>query len=137
MYSLKKGTQSLLSPDFDPDTVQWIPTNHPFSTTARDINEYLAQTNVHQKHGVPFRIKAKHEVMQRKLEALHSVKDCTQYFKRNLLSPFILLECFACRTLAHFRSLLILVLTSLNFSGKEYLLFCMFIVFDTLFRFGI
>ncbi|KAL5568435.1 hypothetical protein UlMin_025010 [Ulmus minor] len=45
MYSLKKGTQSLLSPDFDPDTVQWIPANHPFSTTARDIDEYLAQIN--------------------------------------------------------------------------------------------
>ncbi|KAL5567466.1 hypothetical protein UlMin_024041 [Ulmus minor] len=68
----EKGIQSLLSPDVDPDTVRWIPTNHHFSTIARDIDEYLAQTNVHQKHGVPFRIKAEHEAMQRKLEALQS-----------------------------------------------------------------
>ncbi|KAL5552673.1 hypothetical protein UlMin_040074 [Ulmus minor] len=67
-----KGIQSLMSPNVDFDTVRWIPVSHPFATTARDIDEDLAQINVHQKHGVPFRIKAKHEVMQRKLEALHS-----------------------------------------------------------------
>lgn len=59
--------------DVDPDTVRWIPANHPFATTASDIDEGLAQTNVYQKHGVPFRIQAEHEALQRKLEALQNV----------------------------------------------------------------
>ncbi|KAF8377952.1 hypothetical protein HHK36_031341 [Tetracentron sinense] len=59
--------------DVDPDTVRWIPANHPFATTVSDIDEDLAQNNVYQKHGVPFRIKAEHEALQRKLEALQSV----------------------------------------------------------------
>ncbi|KAK7409849.1 hypothetical protein VNO78_00209 [Psophocarpus tetragonolobus] len=59
-------------PDVDPDTVRWIPTNHPFATTATDLDEDLAQNNVYQKHGVPFRIQAEHEALQKKLEALQN-----------------------------------------------------------------
>ncbi|OAY50312.1 protein MULTIPLE CHLOROPLAST DIVISION SITE 1 [Manihot esculenta] len=65
---LKEGDS--VPPDVDPDTVRWIPANHPFATTASDIDEGLAQNNVYQKHGVPFRIQAEHEALQRKLEAL-------------------------------------------------------------------
>ncbi|KAJ9186303.1 hypothetical protein P3X46_001893 [Hevea brasiliensis] len=65
---LKEGDS--IPPDVDPDTVRWIPANHPFATTASDIDEDLAQNNVYQKHGVPFRIQAEHEALQRKLEAL-------------------------------------------------------------------
>ncbi|CAJ1973111.1 unnamed protein product [Sphenostylis stenocarpa] len=59
-------------PDVDPDTVRWIPDNHPFATTATDLDEDLAQNNVYQKHGVPFRIQAEHEALQKKLEALQN-----------------------------------------------------------------
>ncbi|KAL9261482.1 MULTIPLE CHLOROPLAST DIVISION SITE 1-like protein [Drosera capensis] len=65
---LKEGDP--FPPDVDPDTVRWIPANHPFVTTSSDIDEGLAQTNVFQKHGVPFRIRAEHEALQKKLEAL-------------------------------------------------------------------
>lgn len=68
---LKEG--DMIPPDVDPDMVRWIPANHPFATTASDIDEDLAQTNVYQKHGVPFRIQAEHEELQRKLEALQMV----------------------------------------------------------------
>lgn len=67
---LKEGDS--IPPDVDPDTVRWIPANHPFATTVNDIDEDLAQSNVYQKNGVPFRIKAEHEALQRKLEALQS-----------------------------------------------------------------
>ncbi|KAF5740977.1 hypothetical protein HS088_TW11G01059 [Tripterygium wilfordii] len=67
---LKEG--DLIPPDVDPDTIRWIPANHPFATTASDIDEDLAQNNVYQKHGVPFRIQAEHEALQKKLEALQS-----------------------------------------------------------------
>ncbi|CAI9115274.1 OLC1v1016132C3 [Oldenlandia corymbosa var. corymbosa] len=67
---LKEGDS--IPPDVDPDTVRWIPANHPFATTASDIDEDLAQNNVYQKHGVPFRIKAEHEALQKKLEALQN-----------------------------------------------------------------
>lgn len=60
---LKEG--DLIPADVDPDTVRWIPSNHPFATTAGDIDEDLAQTNVYQKHGVPYRIQAEHEALQR------------------------------------------------------------------------
>lgn len=53
---LKEG--ETIPPDVDPDTVRWIPANHHFSTTSSDIDEDLAQNNVYQKHGVPFRIQA-------------------------------------------------------------------------------
>lgn len=68
---LKEG--DAVPPDVDPDTIRWIPANHPFATTVSDIDEDLAQTNVYQKHGVPFRIKAEHEALQRKLESLQNV----------------------------------------------------------------
>ncbi|XP_019235780.1 PREDICTED: protein MULTIPLE CHLOROPLAST DIVISION SITE 1 isoform X1 [Nicotiana attenuata] len=67
---LKEGDS--VPPDVDPDSIRWIPANHPFATTASEIDEDLAQTNVYQKHGVPFRIQAEHEALQRKLEALQS-----------------------------------------------------------------
>lgn len=67
---LKEGDS--IPPDVDPDTVRWIPANHPFATTTCDIDEDLAQNNVYQKNGVPFRIKAEHEALQRKLEALQN-----------------------------------------------------------------
>nr|DAD41862.1 TPA_asm: hypothetical protein HUJ06_016185 [Nelumbo nucifera] len=67
---LKEGDS--IPPDVDPDTVRWIPANHPFATTVSDIDEDLAQNNVYQKHGVPFRIQAEHEALQRKLEALQN-----------------------------------------------------------------
>ncbi|KAK4744425.1 hypothetical protein SAY87_010737 [Trapa incisa] len=76
-YQWKRPTVFLregdtIPPDVDADAVQWIPANHPFATTSTDIDEDLAQTNVYQKHGVPFRIQAEHEALQRKLEALQS-----------------------------------------------------------------
>lgn len=69
---LKEG--DLIPPDVDPDTIRWIPANHPFATIASDIDEDLAQNNVYQKHGVPFRIQAEHEALQKKLEALQNGK---------------------------------------------------------------
>lgn len=67
---LKEGDP--IPPDVDPETVRWIPANHPFATTASDIDEDVAQHNVYQKHGVPFRVKAEHEALQRKLQSLQS-----------------------------------------------------------------
>ncbi|KAH9624921.1 hypothetical protein KSS87_004197 [Heliosperma pusillum] len=67
---LKEGDP--IPPDVDPESIRWIPANHPFATTASDIDEDFAQTNVYQKDGVPFRIQAEHEALQRKLEALQS-----------------------------------------------------------------
>ncbi|KAJ0247723.1 Protein MULTIPLE CHLOROPLAST DIVISION SITE 1 [Hirschfeldia incana] len=67
---LKEGHS--IPPDVDPDTVRWIPANHPFATTVSDIDQDLAQNNVYQKQGVPFRIRAEHEAMQKKLEALQN-----------------------------------------------------------------
>lgn len=77
-YQWKRPTMFLkegdtIPPDVDPDTVRWIPANHPFATTASDIDEGIAQTNVYQRHGVPFRIQAEHEELQRKLEGLQKV----------------------------------------------------------------
>ncbi|EOA38137.1 hypothetical protein CARUB_v10009608mg [Capsella rubella] len=67
---LKEG--DAIPPDVDPDTIRWIPANHPFATTVSDIDQDLAQNNVYQKQGVPFRIRAEHEAMQKKLEALQN-----------------------------------------------------------------
>ncbi|OMO65052.1 hypothetical protein CCACVL1_21583 [Corchorus capsularis] len=75
---LKEGDS--VPPDVDPDTVRWIPANHPFATTASDIDEDLAQNNVYQKHGVPFRIQAEHEALQKKLEALQSEEKLNNLF---------------------------------------------------------
>ncbi|XP_041017790.1 protein MULTIPLE CHLOROPLAST DIVISION SITE 1 [Juglans microcarpa x Juglans regia] len=78
---LKEG--ELVPPDVDPDTIRWIPANHPFATTTSDIDEDLAQNNVYQKHGVPFRIQAEHEALQRKLEALQT----EQKFNNLVIDP--------------------------------------------------
>lgn len=100
-YQWKRPTMFLkegdpVPPDVDPDTIRWIPSNHPFASTATDIDENMAQNNVYQKHGVPFRIRAEHEALQKKLEALQSdqklnklmidpsnVKDFERPFKTN------------------------------------------------------
>lgn len=78
---LKEGDS--IPPDVDPDTVRWIPANHPFATTVSDIDEDLAQNNVYQKRGVPFRIQAEHEALQKKLEALQSVSYLVTYLSHN------------------------------------------------------
>ncbi|XP_039052809.1 protein MULTIPLE CHLOROPLAST DIVISION SITE 1-like isoform X2 [Hibiscus syriacus] len=65
---LKEGDS--IPADVDPDAIRWIPANHPFATTASDIDEDLVQNNVYQQCGVPFRIQAEHDALQRKLEAL-------------------------------------------------------------------
>ncbi|XP_054818736.1 protein MULTIPLE CHLOROPLAST DIVISION SITE 1 [Prosopis cineraria] len=78
---LKEGDS--LPPDADPDSIRWIPANHPFATTAADIDENLAQNNVYQKHGVPLRIKAEHEALHRKLEALEN----EQTLNRLMIDP--------------------------------------------------
>ncbi|KAK3002460.1 hypothetical protein RJ639_012338 [Escallonia herrerae] len=87
-YQWKRPTMFLregdsVPPDVDPDSVRWIPVNHPFATTASEIDEDLAQNNVYQKHGVPFRIKAEHEALQRKLEALQN----EQKFNNLVIDP--------------------------------------------------
>ncbi|CAL1383618.1 unnamed protein product [Linum trigynum] len=75
---LKEGDS--IPPDVDPESVRWIPANHPFATTSSDIDESLAQTNVYQKHGVPFRIQAEHEALQRKLEGLQQDQKLNKFF---------------------------------------------------------
>ncbi|QHN93095.1 protein MULTIPLE CHLOROPLAST DIVISION SITE 1 [Arachis ipaensis] len=87
-YQWKRPTMFLregdtVPPDADPDTIRWIPANHPFATTATDLDEDLAQNNVYQKHGVPFRIQAEHEALQRKLEALQN----EQKLKKVVIDP--------------------------------------------------
>ncbi|KAL6504168.1 hypothetical protein OROGR_026091 [Orobanche gracilis] len=81
---LKEGESA--PPDVDPDTVRWIPANHPFATTCSDIDEGLAENNVYQKHGVPFRIQAEHEALQRKLEALQNVR-WRLFVRENAITP--------------------------------------------------
>lgn len=78
---LKEGDP--IPPDVDPDTIRWIPANHPFATTNSEIDEDLAQTNVYQKHGVPFRIQAEHEALQKRLESLQNA----QKFSKLVLDP--------------------------------------------------
>ncbi|KAM1127242.1 protein MULTIPLE CHLOROPLAST DIVISION SITE 1 isoform X2 [Malus sylvestris] len=88
---LKEGDS--IPPDVDPDTVRWIPANHPFATTVGDIDEDLAQNNVYQKHGVPFRIQAEHEALQREQKLNRLVNDSsddsdfTNAFKSGPKSP--------------------------------------------------
>ncbi|XP_059636500.1 protein MULTIPLE CHLOROPLAST DIVISION SITE 1 [Cornus florida] len=84
-YQWKRPTLFLregdsVPPDVDLDTIRWIPANHPFATTASDIDEDLAQNNVYQKHGVPFRIQAEHEALQKKLEALQNEQKFNKLF---------------------------------------------------------
>ncbi|KAK8551706.1 hypothetical protein V6N13_120148 [Hibiscus sabdariffa] len=75
---LKEGDS--IPPDVDPDTIRWIPANHPFATTSSDIDEGLAQNNVYQQRGVPFRIQAEHDALQRKLEALQKEEKLNNLF---------------------------------------------------------
>ncbi|KAJ4746609.1 hypothetical protein LUZ62_081014 [Rhynchospora pubera] len=65
---LKEGDP--VPPGVDPDSVRFIPSNHPFASTSSDINEETVRNNVYQKGGVPFRVRAEHEALQKKLEAL-------------------------------------------------------------------
>lgn len=88
---LKEG--DTLPPDVDPDTIRWIPANHPFATTAADIDEDLAQNNVYQKHGVPFRIQAEHEALHRNLEALQNVSH-TRFSNSNINSTTVEYSCY-------------------------------------------
>ncbi|CAA3001470.1 MULTIPLE CHLOROPLAST DIVISION SITE 1 isoform X2 [Olea europaea subsp. europaea] len=71
-YQWKRPTMFLkedsVPPGVDPDTIRWIPSNHPFATTSSNVDEDLAQNNVYQEHGVPFCIQAEHEALQRKLD---------------------------------------------------------------------
>ncbi|XP_039049367.1 protein MULTIPLE CHLOROPLAST DIVISION SITE 1-like isoform X2 [Hibiscus syriacus] len=75
---LKEG--DTIPPDVDPDTIRWIPANHPFAATASGIDEDLEQNNVYQQRGVPFRIKAEHDALQRKLEALQKEEKLNNLF---------------------------------------------------------
>ncbi|KAF8702577.1 hypothetical protein HU200_032961 [Digitaria exilis] len=73
-YQWKRPTVFLregdpLPPDVDPDTVRWIPANHPFAPASSEVDEETAKQNVYQKDGVPSRVKAEHEALQAKLEA--------------------------------------------------------------------
>jgi hypothetical protein len=62
-----------LPPDVDPDTVRWIPANHPFAAASSEVDEETAKQNVYQKDGVPSRVKAEHEALQARLEASNDV----------------------------------------------------------------
>ncbi|KAL5650235.1 hypothetical protein ACJX0J_041044, partial [Zea mays] len=73
-YQWKRPTVFLregdsLPPDVDPDTVRWIPANHPFSAASSEVDEETAKQNVYQKDGIPSRVKAEHEALQARLEA--------------------------------------------------------------------
>jgi hypothetical protein len=62
-----------LPPDVDPDTVRWIPANHPFAAASSEVDEETAKQNVYQKDGIPSRVKAEHEALQARLEASNDV----------------------------------------------------------------
>lgn len=51
----------------DPDTVRWIPPNHPFATARNDFDEVAAEKNVYQTRGVPSRVRAEHEAMRKRM----------------------------------------------------------------------
>lgn len=68
---LKEGDP--LPPDVDPDTVRWIPVNHPFAAASAEVDEETAKKNVYQKDGVPSRVKAEHEALRTRLEASNNV----------------------------------------------------------------
>jgi hypothetical protein len=77
-YQWKRPTVFLregdsLPPDVDPDTVRWIPANHPFSAASSEVDEETAKQNVYQKDGIPSRVKAEHEALQARLEASNDV----------------------------------------------------------------
>ena len=64
---LKEGDP--VPPNVDPDTVRWIPANHPFATTSFDLDEDLARSNVHLQSGIPYRVRVEHDALQKKLDA--------------------------------------------------------------------
>ncbi|KAM3389707.1 hypothetical protein ACQJBY_011705 [Aegilops geniculata] len=68
---LKEGDP--LPPDVDPETVRWIPVNHPFAAGSVEVDEETAKRNVYQKDGVPSRVKAEHEALRARLEASNDV----------------------------------------------------------------
>lgn len=77
-YQWKRPTVFLregdsLPPHVDPDTVRWIPANHPFAAASSEVDEETAKQNVYQKDGVPSRVKAEHEALQARLEASNDV----------------------------------------------------------------
>ncbi|TVU01468.1 hypothetical protein EJB05_53072, partial [Eragrostis curvula] len=83
-YQWKRPTVFLregdsLPPDVDPDTVRWIPANHPFAAASSEVDEETAKQNVYQKDGVPSRIKAEHEALQTRLEASNDVTKLHSY----------------------------------------------------------
>ncbi|XP_051219269.1 protein MULTIPLE CHLOROPLAST DIVISION SITE 1 [Lolium perenne] len=68
---LKEGDP--LPADVDPETVRWIPGNHPFAAGSVEVDEETAKKNVYQKDGVPSRVKAEHEALRLRLEASNDV----------------------------------------------------------------
>ncbi|MCO5575484.1 hypothetical protein L7F22_029285 [Adiantum nelumboides] len=71
-YQWKRPTVFLVEgeqiPDgADPDTVRWIPPNHPFATARNDFDEVAAEKNVYQTRGVPSRVRAEHEALRRRM----------------------------------------------------------------------
>ncbi|CAM0903181.1 unnamed protein product [Alopecurus aequalis] len=68
---LKEGDP--LPPDVDPDTVRWIPVNHPFAAGSVEVDEETAKRNIYQKDGVPSRVKAEHEALRTRLDASNDV----------------------------------------------------------------
>lgn len=71
-YQWKRPTVFLVEgeqiPDgADPDTVRWIPPNHPFATAKNDFDEVAAEKNVYQTRGVPSRVRAEHEALRRRM----------------------------------------------------------------------
>lgn len=89
-YQWKRPTVFLregdsLPPDVDPDTVRWIPANHPFAAASSEVDEETAKQNIYQKDGVPSRIKAEHEALQTRLEASHDVS--VYLYKQIFLTP--------------------------------------------------
>jgi hypothetical protein len=97
-YQWKRPTVFLregdsLPPDVDPDTVRWIPANHPFAAASSEVDEETAKQNVYQKDGVPSRVKAEHEALQARLEASNAVSALPMdriflTFKMTLDPPF-------------------------------------------------
>ncbi|XP_039820188.1 protein MULTIPLE CHLOROPLAST DIVISION SITE 1-like [Panicum virgatum] len=77
-YQWKRPTVFLregdsLPPDVDPDTVRWIPANHPFAAASSEVDEETAKQNVYRRDGVPSRVKAEHEALQARLKASNDV----------------------------------------------------------------
>lgn len=79
---LKEGDP--LPPDVDPETVRWIPVNHPFAAGSVEVDEETAKRNVYQKDGVPSRVKAEHEALRARLEASNDVSVCNKHDSLNL-----------------------------------------------------